>query len=76
VIRVGSDGVVFDPPVFGQYLGFQEGVELFGGQELVAEAAVERFAVGVLPGRAGFDERGLDVTEATSGSQCRRWSGA
>lgn len=38
---VGSFGVVLDAPVFGQDLRFQQGVELFPGQELVAEAAVE-----------------------------------
>ena len=38
---VGSVGVVLDAPVFGQDLGFQERVELFGGEELVAESAVE-----------------------------------
>lgn len=36
-------------------------VELFGGQELVAEPVGERLAVAVLPGRARLDERGLDV---------------
>jgi hypothetical protein len=33
----------------GQYLDLEKGVELLAGEELVAEAAVERFADSVLP---------------------------
>lgn len=40
-------GVVLDAPVLGQDLGFQESVELLGGEEFVAEAAVEGLAVAV-----------------------------
>ncbi len=50
---MGSDGVVLDPPVLGQDLGLQERVELFGGQQLVAEPAVERLAVAVCQGEPG-----------------------
>jgi hypothetical protein len=42
-------GVVLDAPVFCQYLGLQQGVELFRGKEFVPEPAVERLAVAVLP---------------------------
>ncbi len=41
--------VVFASAVLGHDLGFEQGVELFGREEFVAEFAVERFHVGVLP---------------------------
>jgi hypothetical protein len=61
---VWSVAVVLDAPVLGQYLHFQERVELLAGQELVPEAAVERLAHPVLPWRSGIDERRVDTGES------------
>jgi hypothetical protein len=47
---VGSDGVVLDPPVLDQHLGFEQAVEGLDGQQFVAESPAERLDVGVLPG--------------------------
>ena len=38
---VGPEGVVRDAPVLGKDLGFEQGVELFDDEELIAEPAVE-----------------------------------
>lgn len=55
------DGVVFPPPAFDEHLGLPERVEDLSFQQLVAELAVERFDVAVLPGTARFDVERLDV---------------
>src|ERR1700757_29386 len=52
---VRSGGVVADAPAFGQHTQFLDRVEEFSVEELIAQLAVERFAVAVLPRRAGFD---------------------
>jgi hypothetical protein len=52
---VQSDVVVVNAPAFSLYTQFFDGVEDFAIQKLVAQFAVERFAVAVLPGRAGRD---------------------
>ena len=44
--------VVLDPPVPEQHLRLEQAVELLDGQELVAQPAVERLDVWVLPRRA------------------------
>jgi len=41
--------VVVDPPVFGQDLGFEEGVEALSVEVLIAHPTVERLDPGVLP---------------------------
>ena len=43
--------VVLDPPVLEQHLRLEQAVELLDGQELVAQPAVERLDVWVLPRR-------------------------
>jgi hypothetical protein len=48
-------------------------VETLGGQQFVAEAAVERFAPAVLPWRSGFDGRGAGAGEPASVSPASRW---
>lgn len=50
---MGSVGVVLETPVFRQYLRLQQGVELFGGQELVPVPAVERLTMPVCQGDPG-----------------------
>jgi hypothetical protein len=52
---VRSDGVVVGAPAFGQYPQFLDRVEDLRVEELISEFRVERFAVAVLPWRAGFD---------------------
>ena len=47
--------VVLDPPVLEQHLRLEQAVELLDGQELVAQPAVERLDVWVLPRRVGLD---------------------
>ena len=47
--------VVLDPPVLDQHLRLEQAVELLDGQELVAQPAVERLHVRVLPRRTGLD---------------------
>ena len=47
--------VVLDPPVLEQHLRLEQAVELLDGQELVAQPAVKRLDVWVLPRRAGLD---------------------
>jgi hypothetical protein len=49
VCAVGPVAVVVDPPVLGEHLGLEEGIELLSVQVFVAETAVERFNPGVLP---------------------------
>ena len=56
--RMRPFGVVVDTPAFRQHPHLFEGIEDFTFQELVTHFAVERFAVAVLPGRAGFDVKG------------------
>ena len=46
---VGSVPVVVNAPVFDDYSGFEEAVELPGVEEFVAEFAVERLDPRVLP---------------------------
>src|ERR1700677_3452115 len=62
---VRSDGVVVGAPAFGQYPQFLDRVEDLRVEELISEFRVERFAVAVLPWRAGFDVQCLcaDVGE-------------
>ena len=47
--------VVLDPPVLEQHLRLEQAVELLDGEELVAQPAVERLDVRVLPRRAGLN---------------------
>ena len=61
---VGSVGVVFGAPVLGEDLGFEQTTEGLGGQEFVAKASVEGFAVSVFPRCAGFDEHAAHRAEA------------
>ena len=51
--------VVVLAPVFDDDDGFGEAAELLDVEQFVAGAAVEGLHVGVLPGRAGLDERRL-----------------
>jgi hypothetical protein len=53
--RVGTVGVVLDPPVLDNDLGLAEVGELLDIEQLVSKPAVEGFDEGVLPGRARFD---------------------
>lgn len=53
-----SVGVVVDPPVFDDDAGFAQGVEAPGVEQLIAQAAVERFDPGVLPRVAGYNRIG------------------
>jgi hypothetical protein len=52
-------------PVLDDDDGFGEAAELFEVEQLVAGAGVEGLHVGVLPRRAGLDERGLGPRVAT-----------
>ncbi len=52
---VWSDGVVVDAPALSQHTQFFDRVEDLSVEELISEFGVERFAVAVLPWRAGFD---------------------
>jgi hypothetical protein len=47
---VGSVGVVLDAPVGDEDLGVEQGVELFDGEQLVADPAAVGLDPGVLPG--------------------------
>ena len=60
-----SQVVVLTPPLFDQDLCLLERVEGLAVQEFVAQLAVERFDVAVLPGRAWFDEQGRDPRSAS-----------
>src|SRR6478735_2580640 len=51
--------VVVLPVAFAQHFCFQQGGKGLPVEELVAEPAVEAFAVGVLPWTAGFDIEGF-----------------
>ena len=53
VCAVGPVHVVVDPPVVEKYPGFEDGLEELAVQELVTQAAVERFDPGVLPRLTG-----------------------
>ena len=57
---VGADLVVLPPPALDEDLGFQKGVEALAIEALVAQLAVERFHIAVLPRTARFDEEGRD----------------
>lgn len=46
---LGSSPVVVDPPVFDEYSGFEEAVELPAVEEFVTETTVERLDPCVLP---------------------------
>jgi len=61
---VGSIRVVLDAPVLGEYLHFQQRVELLADEQFVAEAAVERLAGPVLPRWARVDEGRVDAAVA------------
>lgn len=54
---VGSVHVIVDPPVGDDDAGFEEVVPSAAVQQLVAQAVVEALDPGVLPWRAGVDER-------------------
>jgi len=49
-------GVVVNPPLLDQHLGFSERVEHLGVQQLVAQLAVEAFHVAVLPRATRLDK--------------------
>jgi hypothetical protein len=51
--RAWPVGVVLDPEVLGQYLGFEQGLEGLDVEQLVAQLAVERLDERVLPGLTG-----------------------
>src|SRR5438270_920953 len=53
--RVGTVGVVLDPPVLDNDLSLAEIGEVLDVEQLVAYSTVEGLDEGVLPGRAGFD---------------------
>jgi hypothetical protein len=59
-----SVGVVLGAPVLGEDLSFEQTTEGLGGQEFVANASIEGFAVSVFPRCAGFDEYGAYRAEA------------
>jgi hypothetical protein len=50
---VWSIGVVVDSKVFGQHLGFEQGLEGFGVEQLVAQLAVEDWMKGYSQGCPG-----------------------
>lgn len=56
---VRAHGVVVAPPVLDHDPGFGQAEERLAIEQLVAELAVEAFAVAVLPGAAGLDLGGL-----------------
>ncbi len=49
---VWSTTVALDAPVSGEDLGFEQRVDMFTGEELVAESAAKGLSESVLPGRA------------------------
>lgn len=49
------DGVVVPPPGFDHDPGLLQTVEYFAVQELIAQLAVEAFAVAILPGASRLD---------------------
>src|SRR3954453_11974073 len=61
--------VVILAPVLDHHDGFGQAAELLDVEQLVTDAAVEGLNVGVLPRRAGFDERRLGPSEATPVAQ-------
>ena len=50
-------GVVMGSPPFNEHLCFQQGIEQFTVEQLVAEIAVKRLNVTVFPGTARRDEQ-------------------
>jgi hypothetical protein len=52
---VGSVGVVLDAPCLDNDLCFDQGREVLGVEQFVADAAVEALDVGALPQRARLD---------------------
>ena len=58
---MGTMSVVVPSPLLDQDFGFPQCVEDLRIQELIAELAVEAFAVAVLPGTAGLDEQRVDI---------------
>jgi hypothetical protein len=71
---MGSDGVVLDPPALGHGFGLPR-----ESSKRVLNCSVTRNSsrnrplndsVAVLPGYARFDERGLDLAEATPVTHC------
>lgn len=53
------DRVVVNTPLFNEPLCFSQRVEDFSVEKFIAQPAVERFAVAVLPGASGLDVNGL-----------------
>lgn len=63
--RVPNEGgVVVSPPVFGEHLRLQQGEKEFLVEQFVSEATIQRFNVGVLPGRPGLDEGSAGARQA------------
>ena len=60
--------VVLDPPVLDQHLRLHQAVELLNGQELVAQPAVERLHLWVLPRHAKLDVAAARTAEPARGS--------
>jgi hypothetical protein len=67
--RAEWEGVVLDPPVGHEDLRLQERVELFDGEQFVADAAAVGLDPGVLPGRARLDVAGARAGEAAPVAQ-------
>ena len=63
--RVWSVGVVLDPEVLGQHLGFEQRLEGLDVEQLVAQLAVERLDERVLPRAARLDVDGAGRREPT-----------
>lgn len=61
---MGTVGVVLGSPVGDKDLGFEQGVELFDGEELVSDSGAVRLDPGVLPRASRFDVAGPRVGEA------------
>ncbi len=56
---MGPDRVVVVTPLFDDHLCLLQAVEYLAVEQLVAQPRIEALDVTVLPGRPGFDERGL-----------------
>ena len=48
-------GIVLNPPLFNDDLGFAQRIEDLAVQAFIAQLAIETFAVAILPGAARFD---------------------
>ena len=60
------DRVVVDAPLLDEHLCFSQRVEDFAVEQLIAQLAVEGFAVAVLPGAPRCDVHGLRAEPATA----------